>query len=77
MSASATIASIKAHLSDLEMPGSLEAIDNLLAAQVALRQERRLISAMRSSNTPIVLGFVTISAAVSPSTNSRRWSVSI
>jgi hypothetical protein len=30
MSASATIASIKNHLCDLQMPGSLEAVDGLL-----------------------------------------------
>ena len=70
MSSNATVDSIKARLSDLGMPGSLEAIDdlmsrldggimtpaeaidNLLAAQVSLRQERRLISAMRSSRLP-------------------------
>lgn len=85
MSASATIASIKAHLSDLEMPGSLEAIDdlmqrldsgaispaeaidNLLAAQVALRQERRLISAMRSSRLPGIKRLDTFDFAFQPS----------
>lgn len=85
MSAGATIASIKAHLTDLEMPGSLEAIDdlmqrldsgslspaeamdNLLAAQVALRRERRLISAMRSSRLPAVKRLDTFDFSFQPS----------
>jgi DNA replication protein DnaC len=72
MSASATIASIKTHLADLGMPGSLEALDglmgkldsgslspaeaieHLLVAQVALRRERRLLSAMHSSRLPSI-----------------------
>jgi hypothetical protein len=67
MSSSATVASLRAHLADLAMPGGLEvlesllagldqgslgpaeAMERLLAAQVTLRRERRLISAMRSS----------------------------
>jgi DNA replication protein DnaC len=70
MSAGATIASIKNHLSDLQMPGSLEVVDyllekldhgslgpaeameQLLAAQVELRRQRRLVSAMSSSRQP-------------------------
>jgi DNA replication protein DnaC len=85
MSASATIASIKAHLTDLEMPGSLEAIDdlmerldsgslspaeamdNLLAAQVALRRERRLVSAMRSSRLPAIKRLDTFDFSFQPS----------
>ena len=85
MSASATIASIKAHLTDLEMPGSLEAIDdlmekldsgslspaeamdNLLAAQVSLRRERRLISAMRSSRLPAIKRLDTFDFSFQPS----------
>jgi DNA replication protein DnaC len=85
MSASATITSIKAHLTDLEMPGSLEAIDdlmarldsgslspaeamdNLLAAQVTLRRERRLISAMRSSRLPAIKRLDTFDFTFQPS----------
>jgi DNA replication protein DnaC len=85
MSASATIASIKVHLADLGMPGSLEAIDdlmgrldsgslspaeamdNLLAAQVALRRERRLISAMRSSRLPGIKRLDTFDFSFQPS----------
>jgi DNA replication protein DnaC len=85
MSASATIASIKAHLSNLGMPGSLEvvdglmerldngsvspaeAMDNLLAAQVTLRRERRLISAMRSSRLPGIKRLDTFDFSFQPS----------
>jgi len=85
MSANATVTSIKAHLTDLGMPGSLEAIDdllarldngslspaeamdNLLAAQVALRRERRLISAMRSSRLPGIKRLDTFDFAFQPS----------
>jgi DNA replication protein DnaC len=85
MSASATVNSIKAQLADLEMPGSLEAVDslmerldsgslspaeainNLLAAQVALRRERRLISAMRSSRLPGVKRLDTFDFTFQPS----------
>ena len=67
MSAPAAVEMIKAHLADLQMPGSLEVVDALmeqldggvisaaealeqiLSAQVSLRRERRIISAMRSS----------------------------
>ena len=70
MSAPAAVEMIKAHLADLQMPGSLEVVDalmeqldggtisaaealeQLLSAQVALRRERRIISAMRSSRLP-------------------------
>jgi DNA replication protein DnaC len=72
MSAGTTVVSIKSHLADLGMPGSLEvvdslmgkldegaisaaeAMDRLLSAQVALRRERRLVSAMRSSRLPSI-----------------------
>jgi DNA replication protein DnaC len=85
MSASATIASIKDHLTDLAMPGSLEVIDDLmgkldsgtlspaeaindlLAAQVALRQDRRLVSAMRSSRLPGIKRLDTFDFAFQPS----------
>ncbi len=67
MSAPDAVEMIKAHLADLQMPGSLEVVDALmeqldggiisaaealeqfLSAQVSLRRERRIISAMRSS----------------------------
>jgi DNA replication protein DnaC len=70
MSAATTVSTVKSHLADLGMPGSLEALDGvlaeldkgaigpaeamerLLAAQVALRRERRLISAMQTSRLP-------------------------
>jgi DNA replication protein DnaC len=70
MSASATITTLKAHLADLQMPGSLEVVDSLLtqldhgslspaeaierllAAQLALRRERRLTAALRSARLP-------------------------
>lgn len=85
MSANATVTSIKAHLTDLGMPGSLEAIDdlmarldngslspaeamdNLLSAQVALRRERRLVSAMRSSRLPAIKRLDTFDFAFQPS----------
>jgi DNA replication protein DnaC len=72
MSSNNTVTALKAHLADLEMPGSLEAIDgllgqldtgalspaeaieHLLAAQVTLKRERRLTSAMRSSRLPSI-----------------------
>jgi DNA replication protein DnaC len=70
MSAKATLERAKAHLADLQMPGSLEvldslleqldhgglspteAIEQLLAAQVALRRQRRIHSALSSSRLP-------------------------
>lgn len=70
MTASATVTALKAHLADLQMPGSLEAIDQLLAqldagalgpveamerlleAQVALRRQRRLSTALLASRLP-------------------------
>jgi len=85
MSAGATVATIKAHLADLEMPGSLEvldslfqkldqgaaspaeAIEQLLAAQVSLRRERRLLSAMHSSRLPAVKRLDTFDFTFQPS----------
>lgn len=85
MSASATVVSIKAHLADLQMPGSLEAVDSLmerldhgaigpaeameqlLAAQVALRRSRRLTSAMRSSRLPAMKTLDTFDFSFQPS----------
>lgn len=85
MSSSAAVASLKAHLADLEMPGSLEVVDGLLqkldqgaaspaemleqllAAQVALRRERRLKSAMHSSRLPAVKRLDTFDFAFQPS----------
>jgi DNA replication protein DnaC len=85
MSASATIASIKAHLTDLGMPGSLEVVDglmekldngavspaeameHLLAAQVALRRERRLASALHSSRLPGIKRLDTFDFSFQPS----------
>jgi DNA replication protein DnaC len=85
MSASATIFSLKAHLVDLAMPGSLEIVDHimerldsgalapaeameqLLAAQVTLRRQRRLISAMRSSRLPGIKRLDTFDFAFQPS----------
>lgn len=70
MSAETTVNSLKAHLADLGMPGSLEAVDDLMSqldqgalspaeamdklleAQVILKRQRRLVSAMRSSRLP-------------------------
>jgi DNA replication protein DnaC len=85
MSASNTVASIKTHLTDLAMPGSLEvvdslfekldggvlspaeAMDQLLAAQTALRRERRLIAAMRSSRLPAIKRLDSLDFAFQPS----------
>lgn len=85
MSASATIASIKNHLCDLQMPGSLEAVDGLLeqldhgslgpaeameqllAAQVELRRQRRLASAMSSSRLPALKTLDTFDFSFQPS----------
>jgi DNA replication protein DnaC len=85
MSAGATIAAIKTHLTDLGMPGSLEVIDglmakldngsmspaeameHLLAAQVALRRERRLVSAMHSSRLPSIKRLDTFDFSFQPS----------
>jgi DNA replication protein DnaC len=72
MSAETTINSLKSHLADLGLPGSLEAVDSLmvqldqgaispaeamdklLEAQVILKRQRRLVSAMRSSRLPTI-----------------------
>lgn len=85
MSASATIASLKAHLADLQMPGSLEAVDlvlqrldqgalspaeameQLLAAQVALRRQRRLQAAVQSARLPALKTLDTFDFAFQPS----------
>jgi DNA replication protein DnaC len=85
MSAGATITAIKAHLADLQMPGSLEVVDHLmerldhgaitpaeamaelLAAQVSLRRERRLTSAMRSSRLPSLKTLDTFDFTFQPS----------
>lgn len=85
MSASATITALKAHLADLQMPGSLEAVDSLLerldhgalspaeameqllAAQVALRRQRRLQAAMATSRLPGVKTLDTFDFAFQPS----------
>jgi DNA replication protein DnaC len=85
MSAGATIASIKNHLSDLQMPGSLEVVDHLLekldhgslgpaeameqllAAQVELRRQRRLASAMSSSRLPALKTLDTFDFSFRPS----------
>jgi DNA replication protein DnaC len=85
MSAGATIASIKNHLSDLQMPGSLEVVDyllekldhgslgpaeameQLLAAQVELRRQRRLASAMSSSRLPALKTLDTFDFSFRPS----------
>jgi DNA replication protein DnaC len=85
MTAPGTIAALKAHLVDLQMPGSLEvvdqllaqvdsgsvspagAIEQLLAAQVALRRERRLLSAMHSSRLPGVKTLESFDFAFQPS----------
>lgn len=85
MSTPATISALKAHLADLQMPGSLEvadevlsnmdngaispaeAIEQLLAAQVALRRQRRLQSAMHSSRLPAVKTLETFDFSFQPS----------
>jgi DNA replication protein DnaC len=85
MSSSAAVASVKAHLADLGMPGSLEIVDSLLqkldqgatspaeameqllAAQVDLRRQRRLVSAMRSSRLPAVKRLDSFDFAFQPS----------
>ncbi len=72
MSAENTLTSLKAHLVDLGMPGSLEVVDQvmnqldsgalspaeameqLLSAQVNLKRQRRLITAMHASRLPSV-----------------------
>ena len=72
MSAPTTLDALKGHLADLQMPGSLEALDGvlqgldqgtlspaeameqLLAAQVTLRRQRRLQAAMQSARLPAV-----------------------
>lgn len=72
MTASATVTALKAHLADLQMPGSLEVVDSLLtqldhgsirpaeaierllAAQLTLRRQRRLTSALHSARLPSV-----------------------
>jgi DNA replication protein DnaC len=85
MTSSATVLSLKTHLADLQMPGSLEVLDSLLsmldqgalspaeamdrlvAAQVGLRRERRLISAMRTSRLPGIKRLDTFDFAFQPS----------
>jgi DNA replication protein DnaC len=85
MSTPATISALKGHLADLQMPGSLEVVDDLLsrvddgalgtaeaieqllAAQVALRRERRLKSAMHSSRLPAVKTLDTFDFSFQPS----------
>jgi DNA replication protein DnaC len=85
MTAPGTLAALKAHLVDLQMPGSLEVVDEvlaqvdrgslsaaaaleqLLAAQVALRRERRLVSAMHSSRLPGVKTLEQFDFAFQPS----------
>ena len=85
MSSSNTISSLKTHLVDLGMPGSLEVVDallgqmdtgslspaeameHLLAAQVSLKRERRLISAMRSSRLPAIKRLESFDFAFQPS----------
>ena len=76
---------IRDMLADLKMPGSLEAVDEilsdvdggnvtatdamarLLAAQVTLRNNRRLTAAMRSSRLPVVKTLATFDFAFQPS----------
>lgn len=85
MSTRSAVDALKAHLADLQMPGSLEvvdgllqqldsgtlspaaAIERLLAAQVALRRQRRLTSAMHSSRLPAVKTLDTFDFAFQPS----------
>lgn len=85
MSAGATLVALKAHLADLQMPGSLEVVDELLsqvdrgalspaeamerllAAQVALRRNRRLTAALRSSRLPAVKTLETFDFSFQPS----------
>lgn len=85
MSANTTVISLKSHLADLGMPGSLEivdslmvkldqgavspaeAMDQLVAAQVNLRKERRLASAMRSSRLPAIKRLDSFDFAFQPS----------
>jgi DNA replication protein DnaC len=85
MTAPGTLAALKAHLVDLQTPGSLEVVDRLLgqvdsgslspaaameqllAAQVALRRERRLLSAMHSSRLPAVKNLESFDFAILPS----------
>lgn len=85
MSARGVVDTLKGHLADLQMPGSLEvvdgllqqldsgalspaaAIERLLAAQVALRRQRRLTSAMHSSRLPAVKTLDTFDFAFQPS----------
>ncbi len=43
---------LRALLADLKMPGALEAVDEVLEAQVALRNSRRLETAMNASRLP-------------------------
>jgi DNA replication protein DnaC len=85
MSAPGSITALKAHLVDLQMPGSLEVVDHvlarvdqgslspaaaieqLLAAQVALRRQRRLQAAMHSARLPAVKTLDTFDFAFQPS----------
>ena len=85
MSANITVASLKSHLADLGMPGSLEVVDSLMeqldhgtvgsaeameqlvVAQVILKRERRLLTAMRSSKLPSVKKLDTFDFSFQPS----------
>ncbi len=85
MSVITTVDSLKAHLVDLQMPGSLEVVDGLLerldhgslspveameqmlAAQVALRRQRRLRAALNSSRLPGVKTLDNFDFAFQPS----------
>lgn len=85
MSAEATVCSLKAHLVDLGMPGSLEVVDHvmsqldqgslspaeameqMLSAQVNLKRQRRLYSAMHASRLPTVKRLDTFDFAFQPS----------
>lgn len=85
MSAENTLHSLKAHLADLGMPGSLEvvdqvmsqldsgilspaeAIERLLSAQVNLKQQRRLITALNASRLPAIKRLDSFDFAFQPS----------
>ena len=81
---------VRAMLTDLKMPGALEAVDAILAqadsgsatateaieellkAQIALRNNRRLDSAMRSSRLPAVKTLAEFDFAFQPRTSASR-----
>ena len=91
MSANITVASLKSHLADLGMPGSLEVVDSLMeqldhgtvgpaeameqlvVAQVILKRERRLLTAMRSSKLPSVKKLDTFDFSFQPSIDRTRY----